>query len=95
MRLQKTKEILTELVAFQVLGGDGNLSIIEYLKNYLKSQDVDFEVVPNPEGDKALMHCRIGPAVDGGVILSGQTDVVPVKGQDWITEPFTLTEKDE
>jgi acetylornithine deacetylase len=94
MRLQKTKEILTDLVAFQILGGEGNLSIIEYLKNYLKSQAIDFEVVPNLEGNKALMHCRIGPAVDGGVILSGHTDVVPVKGQDWVTEPFTLTEKD-
>ena len=95
MRLQKTKEILTDLVAFQVLGGDGNLNIIEYLKKYLKSQDIDFEVVPNAEGNKALMHCRIGPAMDGGVILSGHTDVVPVKGQDWVTEPFILTEKDD
>lgn len=95
MKLQKTKEILTDLVAFQVLGGQGNLVVIDYLKSYLKSQEIEFQVVPNAEGDKALLHCRIGPAVDGGVILSGHTDVVPVKGQDWVTEPFVLTEKDE
>lgn len=95
MRLQKTKEILEKLVAFQVLGGQSNLSIITYIKNYLEGEGIEFVAVKNQEGDKELLHCRIGPAVDGGVILSGHTDVVPVKGQDWHTEPFTLTEKDE
>lgn len=41
------------------------------------------------------MHCRIGPSVDGGIILSGHTDVVPVKGQNWDTDPFVLTNKDD
>ena len=43
--------------------------------------------------EKALLHCRIGPAVDGGVVLSGHMDVVPVEGQDWDTDTFVLTEK--
>jgi acetylornithine deacetylase len=95
MRIQETTQILADLVAFQVLGGQGNLAIVDYLSEYLKSREVECQVVPNKEGDKALLHCRIGPAVDGGVILSGHTDVVPAKGQDWLTAPFELTLKDE
>lgn len=95
MKLQKTKEILTDLVAFDVLGGQSNLSILAYIKNYLSVRGIDFQLVPNPEGTKASLHCRIGPAVDGGVILSGHTDVVPVKGQDWQTAPFELIEKED
>lgn len=94
MKLQKTKEILTDLVAFDVLGGQSNLSILAYIKNYLSERGIDFQLVPNPEGTKASLHCRIGPAVDGGVILSGHMDVVPVKGQDWQTAPFELIEKE-
>jgi acetylornithine deacetylase len=95
MKLQKTKEILTDLVAFDVLGGQSNLSILAYIKNFLSERGIDFQLVPNPEGTKASLHCRIGPAVDGGVILSGHTDVVPVKGQDWQTAPFELIEKED
>lgn len=95
MKLQKTKEILTDLVAFDVLGGQSNLSILAYIKNFLSERGIDFQLVPNPEGTKASLHCRIGPAVDGGVILSGHMDVVPVKGQDWQTAPFELIEKED
>jgi acetylornithine deacetylase len=95
MKLQKTKEILTDLVAFDVLGGQSNLSILAYIKNFLSERGIDFQLLPNPEGTKASLHCRIGPAVDGGVILSGHTDVVPVKGQDWQTAPFELIEKED
>jgi acetylornithine deacetylase len=90
----KAKEILAKLVSFPVLGGESNRSIIEYIAAYLDEYNVDYKLLENKEEDKASLHCRIGPAVDGGVILSGHTDVVPVEGQDWHTEPFTLTEKD-
>src|SRR5699024_3806510 len=46
------------------------------------------------EGRKANLHAHMGPAAPGGVVLSGHTDVVPVDGQPWSTDPFTLTEKD-
>ncbi len=88
------KEILAKLVAFPVLGGQSNLSIIRWIGDYLESYGVAYQFVPNEEGSKASLHCRIGPAVDGGVILSGHTDVVPVAGQDWHTDPFVLTEKE-
>ena len=86
------KELLRKLVSFPVLGGQSNLSIIEWIAGYLEDHGVDYAYVPNEEGTKKSLHCRIGPAVDGGVILSGHTDVVPVEGQDWSTDPWDLTE---
>uniref|UniRef100_UPI00404720A2 acetylornithine deacetylase n=1 Tax=Roseivirga sp. TaxID=1964215 RepID=UPI00404720A2 len=87
------EEILTKLVSFQVLGGESNLSILEWIETYLDKFGVEHHRVPNPEGNKANLHCRIGPAVDGGIILSGHMDVVPVKGQAWDTDPWVLTDK--
>ena len=86
-------DILSKLVSFPVLGGESNLSIIHWIKEYIESYDIEVQLVPNTEGNKASLHCRIGPAVDEGVILSGHTDVVPVKGQKWDTDPFVLTDK--
>lgn len=94
MRLEKTIRLLSDLVSFPVLGGESNLNIVEYIGKYLEENNVEYQLVKNPEGTKASMHCRIGPAVDGGLILSGHTDVVPVAGQAWDTDPFVLTEKD-
>lgn len=85
--------ILAKLVSFPVLGGESNLSIIHWIKEYIESHNITTTLLPNDEGTKASLHCRIGPAVDGGVILSGHTDVVPVEGQEWSTDPFELTDK--
>ncbi|MCB0462475.1 MAG: acetylornithine deacetylase [Flavobacteriaceae bacterium] len=87
------ENILAKLVSFPVLGGESNLSIIHWIKEYIESHGITTTLVPNKEGNKASLHCRIGPAVDGGVILSGHTDVVPVEGQEWTTNPFELTDK--
>ena len=87
------EEILAKLVSFPVLGGESNLSILNWIERYLEEHGVGSVLVPNEEGNKASLHCRIGPAVDGGVVLSGHMDVVPVEGQDWSTDPFVLTDK--
>jgi len=87
------KEILAHLVSFPVLGGESNTSIANWIEDYLTQHGVSFTNAPNAEGPKRSIHCRIGPPVDGGVILSGHTDVVPVKGQPWTTDPFQLTDK--
>lgn len=92
--MPNARKILKELVAFPILGGQSNLEIINYIKQYLESFDINCHIAYNEDGTKANMHCRIGPEVDGGIILSGHTDVVPVKGQPWTTNPFELTEKD-
>ncbi len=86
--------LLSKLVSFPVLGGESNLSIINWIKSYIESYNIKCTLVPNLEGNKASLHCRIGPSVSGGLILSGHTDVVPVKGQDWETNPFELIDKD-
>ena len=87
------EEVLAKLVSFPVLGGQSNLSILNWIKTYVESHGVETHLVSNQEGNKASLHCRIGPTVDGGVILSGHMDVVPVEGQEWSTDPFTLTDK--
>jgi len=86
------EEILKKLVSFSVLGGDSNSSIANWIETYLTDHGIDFKKVPNEDGSKRSIHCRIGPAVDGGIILSGHMDVVPVEGQDWTTDPFILTD---
>ncbi len=91
--MTKTENILKDLVAFSVLGGESNLTIIHYIKDYLEDLGLTPVLVPNDEETKASLHCRIGPAVSGGYILSGHTDVVPVEGQAWDTDPFVLTDK--
>lgn len=85
--------ILKKLISYPVLGGESNISIIHWIKEHIESFGINCTLVPNKEGNKASLHCRIGPPNDGGLILSGHTDVVPVKGQDWHTDPFTLTDK--
>ncbi|MBS9463954.1 acetylornithine deacetylase [Flagellimonas sp. 389] len=87
------EKILAKLVSFPVLGGESNISILNWIKDYLETHGVTVHLVSNEEGNKASLHCRIGPAVDGGVILSGHMDVVPVEGQNWTTDPFVLTDK--
>ena len=86
-------EILARLVSFPVLGGESNLPVIDWIADYLDGHGVSYTRVPNADGTKACLHCRIGPATDGGIILSGHTDVVPTEGQPWDTDPFELVEK--
>ncbi len=87
------QNILKELVSFPILGGQPNLTIVKYIQSLLEEHDIEYTLVPNKEGNKASIHCRIGPPVDDGFILSGHMDVVPVEGQSWDTDPFVLIEK--
>jgi acetylornithine deacetylase len=93
--LTHSTKILKDLVSFQILGGQSNLEIIDYIMTILLEKGIEYHLVPNKELTKTSLLCRIGPAVDGGVILSGHTDVVPVAGQAWTTKPFNLTKKDD
>lgn len=87
-----TASILAKLIAFPVLGGQSNRSILDWIRTYLDEHGVDYRLVEDPREDKASLHCRFGPPVDGGTILSGHTDVVPTEGQSWRTDPFVLTD---
>lgn len=87
------EEILAKLVSYPVLGGENNLELIQWIKEYIEEYGVETNLMYHEDKTKAGLHCRIGPAVDGGIILSGHTDVVPVEGQDWETDPFKLIDK--
>ncbi len=89
------KEMLAKLVSFPTVSRDSNLALIEFARDYLAGHGVSAEIVPSEDGRKANLFAQIGPNEPGGVVLSGHTDVVPVDGQSWSTDPFTLVEKDE
>ena len=88
------REILDKLVGFQTVSRDSNLDLIDWVETYLKGFGVEATRVYNAEGTKAALYANVGPMVEGGIVFSGHTDVVPVDGQDWATDPFAVTEKD-
>jgi acetylornithine deacetylase len=88
------REMLARLIAFPSVSTSSNLDIIEFCRDWLESQGVESRLVMSPEGDKANLYATIGPRVEGGIVLSGHTDVVPVEGQNWSSDPWTLTERD-
>ena len=89
-RLAATLDMLARLVAFDTESVKSNLPLIADVESYLQAHGVDFVKVPNAAGDKAALFATIGPNIDGGIILSGHTDCVPVAGQTWTSDPFTL-----
>ena len=88
------REILEILVSFPTVSSETNLPLIDWVEDYLAGHGVGATRVYDDTGKKAALFAQIGPNVDGGVILSGHTDVVPVEGQEWSTDPFTVVEKD-
>jgi acetylornithine deacetylase len=88
------RKILDHLVSFPTVSRDSNLALIDFVESYLSDFGVASVRVPNEDGSKASLYAHIGPDVAGGVVLSGHTDVVPVDGQAWDTDPFVVTEKD-
>jgi acetylornithine deacetylase len=90
-----TEDILERLIAFDTTSRNSNLELIAWVEAFLAARGVASRRVENDDGDKANLVAIVGPAVEGGVVLSGHTDVVPVDGQPWTTDPFVLTRKDE
>lgn len=87
-------EMLDRLVAFDTVSANPNRPLIDFVADYLRGHGVEAEILPNADGTKANLWATIGPDRAGGVVLSGHSDVVPVEGQAWDTDPFRLTEKD-
>ncbi len=83
-------ELLARLVSFDTESQKSNLPLIRWVAEYLDAWGVPYVIAPNEAGDKAALYATIGPMQDGGVVLSGHTDVVPVAGQSWTSDPFTL-----
>ncbi len=84
---------LRRLVAFDTTSSKSNLNLIDDVEAYLEGHGAQTHRVWNADRTKANLYAIVGPKIEGGVILSGHTDVVPVDGQDWSTDPWTLTER--
>jgi acetylornithine deacetylase len=83
-------ELLDRLVGFDTESSRSNLELIDFVVGYLESWKVPVVRSFNRDGDKAALFATIGPADRGGIVLSGHTDVVPVTGQAWSSDPFRL-----
>jgi acetylornithine deacetylase len=84
-------EMLGKLIAFDTVSSRSNLGLIHYIRDYLASHGVSARIMAAPDGQpKANLWATIGPDTPGGIVLSGHTDVVPVDGQPWSADPFTL-----
>ena len=92
--LDQTKTILKELIAYPTVSSDSNLALIEWIASKLESLGADVDIFKDPSGTKANLFATLGPPIDGGVVLSGHSDVVPVADQDWTHDPFDMVEKD-
>jgi acetylornithine deacetylase len=87
-------ELLARLVGFDTTSHKSNLPLIRFVEDYLLQYGVVSHIVPSADGRKAGLYATVGPAHAGGVALSGHTDVVPVDGQHWTTDPFVVAERD-
>lgn len=88
-----TRDILADLIAFDSVSRNSNLALIDYVQVYLSRYGVESQINHDASGEKANLLAVIGPQDLPGIVLSGHTDVVPVDGQDWHSDPFLLTER--
>ncbi len=87
------RAILDRLVGFPTVSRDSNLALIDWVEDYLDGHGLRGHRVWDRSGQKAHLYVQVGPDVEGGVVLSAHTDVVPVDGQDWSSDPWTVTER--
>lgn len=86
--------IMQKLVSFPTVSRDTNLPLVDWVEDYLASHGIKAHRHYHEEGEKAALFAHTGPWEEGAVVLSGHTDVVPVDGQPWDSDPFEVTEKD-
>lgn len=88
-------QIMERLVAFPTVSRDSNLPLVDWVQSYLSEQGIESHRWVDPDQPhKAAVFAHVGPWVEGAVVLSGHTDVVPVDGQPWDSDPFTVVERD-
>lgn len=91
--MDDTKAILADLIAFPTVSADSNLELIAYCAAMLDALGARTDLTLDPGGQKANLFASLGPDIDGGIVLAGHTDVVPVADQDWSTDPFQAVER--
>ncbi|MFW8592574.1 acetylornithine deacetylase [Cribrihabitans neustonicus] len=88
-------EIMTKLISFPTVSRDSNLPLVDWVQDYLSEQGIESHRWVDPDQPhKAAVFAHVGPWEEGAVVLSGHTDVVPVDGQAWDSDPFTVVERD-
>lgn len=92
--LAETRSILGDLVAFPTVSSESNLELAGYIAERLTDAGARVEMIHNDTYTKANVFATLGPDEDGGIVLSGHTDVVPVEDQDWTSDPFAIREAD-
>jgi len=93
MEILQPRAILDRLVAFRTVSRDSNLDLIDWVEGYLGDHGIAAHRHWNEDRQKAALFAHVGPVQAGGVVLSGHSDVVPVEGQAWISDPWTVTER--
>ncbi|HEV2301171.1 MAG TPA: M20/M25/M40 family metallo-hydrolase, partial [Stellaceae bacterium] len=88
-------EMIRRLVGFDTTSRGSNLALIDFVRDHLDRLGIASELVFDEAGKKANLFATLGPQDRGGIMLSGHTDVVPVDGQEWRTDPFAVAEKDD
>lgn len=84
-----TLDLLDRLISFPTISRDPNIHLIEFVREYLADLSIESELIPSADGAKANLFATIGPSDVSGILLSGHTDVVPVDGQRWSSDPFS------
>jgi acetylornithine deacetylase len=88
------RDIFEQLMRHDTVSARPNMQLIHWIKARLEDAGIAVTLIPDAEGQKANLYATVGPEGQGGVMLSGHTDVVPVEGQAWTKPPFALTEED-
>jgi len=94
MTEKNTIDILKSLVSFDTTSSKSNLDLIEFIESYLNNHKIKSTLVYDSSGKKANLYATIGSGSEGGIMLSGHTDIVPITGQAWTDDPFHLTQKE-
>jgi len=87
-------QLMEKLVSFPTVSRDSNLPLVDWVEDYLSGHGITAHRRYNDDNDKAALFAHVGPEVAGGLVLSGHTDVVPVDGQPWTDDPYTVVERD-
>lgn len=87
-------QLMEKLISFPTVSRDTNIPLIDWVAEYLGSHGIESHRYIDPDQPKHALFAHVGPWEEGAVVLSGHTDVVPVDGQPWDTDPFSVVEKD-
>mgnify|MGYP003342790862 FL=1 len=94
-QITKTKELLEQLISYPTISADSNRDLIHFVANYLEGLGAEVYIIQTDDEKKANLFATLGGKSPNGILLSGHTDVVPVSGQKWDTDPFNLFQKDD